>query len=201
MKNNVIVNELIYKNYKDEVIDLNPRLFTTPYFYSLNTYTTPIDLSGMEHYLKYSEEVIIYATSSFIDFVNILLVLSYLKANNYTKNVTVNYYLSRTNKLDKDLLISKTLNSQDYLDVNDILMSLKENKKITSKGNYLAGMLNYVSFFNTLADSDLLFSIIEDELEDEYDYNNAVQYLVDKYANMGINKEYFEGYVSKHLDN
>ena len=76
MKSHIIVNELIVKDYKDDILNLNVRLFTNKYYYELDNYEIPLDLKGIENHLTFIDEVIIYTSTTFIDYVNVLLVLS-----------------------------------------------------------------------------------------------------------------------------
>ena len=48
MKSHIIVNELIVKDYKDDILNLNVRLFTNDYYYDLDNYEIPLDLKGIE---------------------------------------------------------------------------------------------------------------------------------------------------------
>ena len=77
MKSHIIVNELIVKDYKDDILNLNVRLFTNKYYYDLDNYEIPLDLKGIENHLTFIDEVIIYTSTTFIDYVNVLLVLSF----------------------------------------------------------------------------------------------------------------------------
>ena len=87
MKSHILVNPLILKKYKDDVLSLNIRTFTDQYYYNLNDYETPLDLKGIENYLMFIEEINIYCSTTFIDYVNVLLVLSFLRSNSFKNNV------------------------------------------------------------------------------------------------------------------
>ena len=118
MKSYIVVNKDIYLKYKDEILPLNPRLFDTPYFYNLSEYKTPLDLSGISNFLSFTDEVVIYACSTFIDFVNILLVLNFLKENNYQGEVTIKYVFMQHNSLTKSIFVNSKLTQVDYDNVN-----------------------------------------------------------------------------------
>ena len=79
MKSYIVINKKIYEKYKDDILPLSARLFCEPYFYDINNYEVPLDLKGLENFLAFTEEIEIYTTSTFLDFVNIILVLSFLK--------------------------------------------------------------------------------------------------------------------------
>ena len=98
MESHIIINEKIYQSYKEDILPLNARLFTTQYFYNLKEYEVPLDLKGILTYLPYIKKITLYTTASFIDFVNVLLVLSFLKENNYKNEIIINYYLLRRKK-------------------------------------------------------------------------------------------------------
>ena len=83
MNTHIIIDKNVYIKFKDDIITLNPRLFCDEHFYKLNDYKTPLDLSGIQNYLTYTDIIELHTLSTFIDFVNILLVLSFLKENNY----------------------------------------------------------------------------------------------------------------------
>ena len=99
MKCFIIVNENIYKKYKEDILPLNARLFTNPYFYDLANYKTPSSLTGIIDYLKYFDEISIYTSSTFLDFVNILLIVSFLKKKIIKKRLRFPIFLITLNLL------------------------------------------------------------------------------------------------------
>ena len=106
MKSYIIVDKEIYHKYKEEILPLNARLFTDEYFYNLEGYNVPLDLKGIENYLNFIDEIEIFSMSSFIDFINILLVLSFLLNNSFKGNIVISYYLTSKNNLN-DALFTK----------------------------------------------------------------------------------------------
>ena len=75
MKSYIVINKKIYERYKEDILPLSARLFCEPYFYNISNYEVPLDLKGLENFLLFTEEIEIYTTSTFIDFVNILLLI------------------------------------------------------------------------------------------------------------------------------
>ena len=99
MKSNIVINKKIYEKYKDDILPLSARLFCEPYFYDIANYNVPLDLKGLENFLSFTKEIEIYTTTTFIDFVNILLVLSFLKEKSYSGNVKINYSFLNNSRL------------------------------------------------------------------------------------------------------
>lgn len=200
MKSYIIVNKDIYLKHKDEILPLNPRLFSEPYFYSLNTYEVPFDLKGINNYLPFTKEIIIYACSTFIDFVNVLLILSFLKDNNYEGKVNIKYVFNKNATLEKSILINTELTKSDYNDVGLILECLKENKPLPSKDFKVVGYLSFANFYNMMVDYERFMLVIEDAIEDfEEDVDQIATYLETKYSNMGLSKEYYLKYLNKYM--
>lgn len=200
MKSYIIVNKDIYLKHKDEILPLNPRLFSEPYFYSLNTYDVPFDLKGISNYLPFTKEIIIYACSTFIDFVNVLLILSFLKDNNYEGKVNIKYVFNKNATLEKSILINTELTKSDYNDVGLILECLKENKPLPSKDFKVVGYLSFANFYNMMVDYERFMLVIEDAIEDfEEDVEQIATYLETKYSNMGLSKEYYLKYLNKYM--
>lgn len=200
MKSYIIVNKDIYLKHKDEILPLNPRLFSEPYFYSLNTYEVPFDLKGISNYLPFTKEIIIYACSTFIDFVNVLLILSFLKDNNYEGKVNIKYVFNKNATLEKSILINTELTKSDYNDVGLILECLKENKPLPSKDFKVVGYLSFANFYNMMVDYERFMLVIEDAIEDfEEDVDQIATYLETKYSNMGLSKEYYLKYLNKYM--
>ena len=54
MNTHIIINKKIYENYKDEILPLSARLFCDEYFYELENYAQPIELTGIKNYLSYT---------------------------------------------------------------------------------------------------------------------------------------------------
>lgn len=200
MKSYIIVNKDIYLKHKDEILPLNPRLFSEPYFYSLNTYEVPFDLKGISNYLPFTKEIIIYACSTFIDFVNVLLILSFFKDNNFEGKVNIKYVFNKNATLEKSILINTELTKSDYNDVGLILECLKENKPLPNKDFKVVGYLSFANFYNMMVDYERFMLVIEDAIEDfEEDVDQIATYLETKYSNMGLSKEYYLKYLNKYM--
>ena len=198
MKNYIVINSNIYQHYKDEILPLNARLFTEPYFYNLASYQTPFDLKGLQNYLSYVDSIEIMGSSSFLDFTNLLLVLSYLKQNNYQKEIIVSYYFLGKNKLNDAMLSSIKLDINDLNDVDVILDCLKNKQKINNLNLKIPGFINYVNFINLLNDKDLFKMMLEDEYElIEDEETDLASYLESKYETMGLNKQFYEDYLKE----
>lgn len=196
MESHIVINSRIYEKYKEDILPLSARLFCDDYFYNLSSYEVPLDLKGIATYLPYIKKITLYTTATFIDFVNVLLVLSFLNDNNYQNEVQINYYLLNGDSLNKALFVSSKLTH--YEDANVILESIKNNKKISSVNLKIPGFINYVNFFNMFVDTED-FLIYFEELIDECEEDNEkiAEYLADKYSNMGINKQYYLDYLNK----
>lgn len=200
MKSYIIVNRDIYLHHKDEVLSLNPRLFSESYFYTLNNYEVPFDLKGISNYLPFTKEVIIYACSTFIDFVNVLLILSFLKDNDYQGKVNIKYVFNKKTTLEKSILINTELTNTDYNDVGLLLDCLKENKPLPNIDFKVVGYLSFVNFYNMIIDYEKFMLVIEDAIEDfEEDVEEIATYLETKYSNMGLSKEYYLKYLNKYM--
>ena len=200
MKSYIVVNKDIYLKYKDEILPLNPRLFKEPYFYFLNEYEVPFDLKGITSYLNFVEEVEIYACSTFIDFVNILLILSFLKANNYSGKVNIKYVFMQHNNLAKSIFVNTELTSKDYDEVDKVLTLLKLAQPLPSFEFKVIGYLSYVNFYNMIIDQDKFMLSIDEVIEDfEDDIDEIASYLEKKYSNMGLNKEFYKSYLEKYM--
>lgn len=201
MNYNIIVNKKIYECYKDDFITLNARMFTNEYFYNIDSYKDDLALKGITNYLVFAKEIIIYATSSFIDFVNVLLVLSFLKENNYDKTVIVKYYLLNQQSIKNAKIAEIKLTSKDYLNINLLINQIKNFKKATVYDVKLIGINNFLNFYNMLVDFDK-FLLSLDEIIEEKDLNNEeiASYLYEKYSNMGLSKEFYQSYLKKVCD-
>lgn len=200
MKSYIIINKSIYEKYKDEVLSLNARLFCEPYFYQLENYQPPFDLTGLEKYIKYIQEIEILSSSTFLDFINILLLLSFLKSVDYKEKIIINYYILKKNHLKEALFSQVTLTSKDYEKIDDLLNDIK-NKKIVQKIDIqLPGILNYINFYNLMHDSEKFLFSLQDIIE-EYDEDiyQIAFYLQEKYSNMGFNQEFYLEYLKKYL--
>ena len=130
MKSHIIVNESIIKDYKDDTLNLNVRLFTNDYYYDLDNYEIPLDLKGIENHLAFIDEVIIYVSTTFIDYVNVLLVLSFLRSNSYKNKVTVKYFNFTEKDFNKDNFLNISLTNKEYDNVDYLLTLLKLKKYI-----------------------------------------------------------------------
>lgn len=200
MITNIIVNKQIYKNYKDDFISLNPRLFTESYFYNLENYEVPLDLKGIENYLHYNEKIDIYTSTTYIDFINVLLVLSFLKNNNFDKQVIIHYCKLNDKSLSKSNFLNVTLTLRDFSYVDLLLTEIKKGKIITKDLINLPGSQNFISFHNMINDSDKFILLLQ-EVIDEYEENidDIANYLCEKYSNLDLSKEYFVDFLKKYL--
>ena len=176
-------------------------MFTNEYFYNIDSYKDVLALKGIINYLAFAKEITIYATSSFIDFVNILLVLSFLMENNYDKIVIVKYYLLNQQSIKNAKIAEIKLTSKEYLNINLLINQLKNFKKATIYDVKLIGINNFLNFYNMLVDSDK-FLLSLDEIIEEKDLNNEeiATYLYEKYSNMGLNKDFYQSYLKKVCD-
>ena len=200
MKSYIVVNKEIYLRHKDEILPLNPRLFKEPYFYCLNKYEVPFDLKGTANYLSFTKEVIIYACSTFVDFVNILLILSFLKDNDYKGKVIIKYVFNKNDSLDKCILVNSELTIKDYDNVDELITLLKENKPLPRIDFKVVGYLSFVNFYNMIVDEDMFSLTIEELMEDfEDDVDEIASYLSNKYSNMGLNTEFYVSYLKKYM--
>lgn len=201
MNYNIIVNKKIYECYKDDFITLNVRMFTKEYFYDIASYKDDLAIKGISNYLAFTKEIVVYATSSFIDFVNILLVLSFLKENNYDKTIIVKYYLLDQITINNAKIAEVSLTSKDYLNINLLINQIKGFKKATVYDVKLIGINNFLNFYNMLVDSDK-FLLSLDEVIEEKDLNSEeiATYLYEKYSNMGLSKEFYQNYLKKVCD-
>lgn len=201
MNYNIIVNKKIYECYKDDFITLNVRMFTKEYFYDIASYKDDLAIKGISNYLAFTKEIVVYATSSFIDFVNILLVLSFLKENNYDKTIIVKYYLLDQITINNAKIAEVSLTSKDYLNINLLINQIKGFKKATVYDVKLIGINNFLNFYNMLVDSDK-FLLSLDEVIEEKDLNSEEisTYLYEKYSNMGLSKEFYQNYLKKVCD-
>ena len=200
MKSYIIVNKDIYLKYKDEILPLNARLFSEPYFYDLKSYNVPLDLKGIENYLSFTNQIIIYTTSSFIDFVNILLVLTFLKEKGYSSEVVINYVFLHQTTLDKAISINNKLTLQQYNEVDHILECIKENKPMPNINFPIIGYINFSNFYNMLIDHNKFMMCFEEIIEEyEEDAEDIANYLFEKYSNFGLSKEFYLDYLTKYL--
>ena len=198
MKNYIILNENIYRQYKDEVLSLNPRLFTDNYFYNLDTYETPFDLKGLENYLSYVEQIEIFVSFSFLDFTNLLLILSFLKEKKYQNDIIVSYLFTNKARLSEAKLTSTKLKLEDLKDVDEILLCLKNKQSIKNVSLKIPGFINYVNFFNILTNKEQFLEIIDEAMEDIEDNETTIaKYLADKYETMGLNEKFYQEYIKE----
>lgn len=197
---NIVINKRIYKQYKDDILPLSARLFCDPYFYEINNYNIPFDLKGIENYLRFTDKVKLYTTSTFLDFVNILLVLSFLKEKQYDKKVLINYHILNATSLEKSLFISLSLKKDDYQNVDELLDAIKENKEMKNNGLKLPGLINFINFYNLLVNQNKFMLYFQEVIEEnEEDEEKIAQYLYDKYSNMDLCKQFYLDYLKKIL--
>ena len=200
MKNYIIINSSIYNKYKEDILPLNARLFCDPYFYDIENYKTPLDLKGIENYLLFIDEIIIYTTSTFVDFVNILLVLAFLKEKEYKGKVSINYVMLHQVKLKDSVFVNITLTNKDYDRVADFLSAIKKKEEIKDFNIKLPGAINYINFYNMLADSEKFIMTLQEVIDEcDEDIIEVSNYLFDNYSNMGLSKEFYLEYLKKYM--
>lgn len=200
MKSYIVINKKIYERYKEDILPLSARLFCEPYFYNISSYEVPLDLKGLENFLLFTEEIEIYTTSTFIDFVNILLVLEFLKNKEFKGNVKINYLFLNGLSLSKSIFVNSNLTLIDYNDVGCIIEALKQGKILPKFSNKLIGYINYQNFYNMLIDADkFIFSLSEVIEKYDEDIDLIATYLEDKYSNMGLNKDFYLEFLRKYM--
>ena len=199
MKTHIVINKRIYENYKDEILPLSARLFCDEYFYDLKNYKQPVELNGIKNYLLYTKQITIYTTATFLDFVNVLLVLSFLKENNYQNDIIINYYLLNSKTLDEALFMSTNLKGNELEPVETLLSNIKNKNKLTNVSLKLPGMINYINFFNMISDKEnfnFYFQELIEECED--DIEELAECLYEKYNNMGLNKQFYLDLIKEY---
>lgn len=195
---NIVINSKVYLTYKDEILPLSARLFCDSYFYDIKNYKDPIDLKGIENYLKFTDNVNLYTTSSFLDFVNILLVLSFLKSKNYDCNINIFYHNINEKSFDKSIIMKVNLKLNDLCNVDEILNNIKDSKEITNSNLKLPGIINYINFYNLLTNTDKFLLCFEEVIDSfDEDIELIANYLYQKYSNMGLDKQYYLSYLKK----
>ena len=200
MKSYIVINSSIYSKYKEDILPLNARLFCDENFYNLDSYNVSLDLKGIENYLIFIDEIEVYTTSTFIDFVNILLILDFLKTKEYKGKVKVNYVMFNSNKLKDSILVNTTLTNNEYDNVADFLLSLKNKEEIKNFNIRLPGSINYINFYNMLVDSDKFIMTLQDVIDEcDEDIDEVTDYLFDNYSNMGLSKEFYLEYLKKYM--
>lgn len=200
MITSIIVNKDIYKNYKDSFISLNARLFTEQYFYELNTYEIPLDLKGIEMYIQYNDQIDIYSSTTYIDFINVLLVLSFLRKNNYQKKVVIHYCKFIDKSLEKSNFLNITLKSNDYSNVDLLLFEIKKGKIIKQELINLPGSHNFINFHNMINDNQKFMLSLQEVIEEfDEDIDDIANYLYEKYSNFALSKEYYINYLKKFM--
>lgn len=200
MKSYIVINSSIYSKYKEDILPLNARLFCDENFYNLDSYNIPLDLKGIENYLIFIDEIEVYTTSTFIDFVNILLILDFLKTKEYKGKVKINYVMFNSNKLKDSILVNTTLTNNEYDNVADFLLSLKNKEEIKNFNIKLPGSINYINFYNMLVDSDKFIMTLQDVIDEcDEDIDEVTDYLFDNYSNMGLSKEFYLEYLKKYM--
>lgn len=200
MKSHIIVNELIVKDYKDDILNLNVRLFTNKYYYELDNYEIPLDLKGIENHLTFIDEVIIYTSTTFIDYVNVLLVLSFLRSNAFCKNVTIKYYNFLSKDFLKDNFLNISLTNKEYDNVDYLLTLLKMKKVIKGDLVQLPGSYNFINFINMINNHEYFIESLQEVIEHYYeDVDNIASYLANKYSYIGLDKEYYLQYLKNYM--
>lgn len=200
MKSYIVINSSVYSKYKEDILPLNARLFCDENFYNLESYNVPLDLKGIENYLIFIDEIEVYTTSTFIDFVNILLILDFLKTKEYKGKVIINYVMFSSKKLKDSILVNTTLTNNEYDNVADFLLSLKNKEEIKNFNIKLPGSINYINFYNMLVDSDKFIMTLQDVIDEcDEDIDEVTDYLFDNYSNMGLSKEFYLEYLKKYM--
>ena len=198
MDYHIIVNSKIYQTYKQDILKMNVRMFTDANFYNIRNYQDPIDLLGIKEYLSFCERIYIDTCSSFLDFINILLILNFLNNNNYQGPVFVCYYSCANPNYEKALLMKTILFANDYNQVSKMIENIKNNQRTEDLVNKLPGSINFINFYNSLTNKDLFMSLIEDEVEEfEGDNEEIAAYLVTKYNQFGLDYDFFYKYLNE----
>ena len=200
MKSYIVINSSIYRKYKEDILPLNARLFCDEHFYNLDNYNVPLDLKGIENFLIFTDEIEVYTTSTFIDFINILLILDFLKSKEYKGKVKINYVMFNSNKLKESILVNTTLTNIDYDNVADFLLSIKKKEEIKGFNIKLPGSINNIIFYNMLIDSNKFIMTLEDVIDEyEEDIDEVASYLFENYSNMGLSKDFYLEYLKKYM--
>ena len=200
MKSHIIVNTQIINKYKDDILNLNVRTFIKQYFYELNTYEVPLDLKGIENHLVFIDEIVIYCSTTFIDYVNVLLILSFLRKNSYHHKVVIKYYNFVSSDFLKDNFLNITLTNKDYDNVDYLLTLLKLKKVIKEDLVKLPGSYNFINFINMINNQENFIASLDEVIEYYYeDIDNIASYLVNKYSHIGLNKQYYLDYLKEFL--
>ena len=196
---NIVINKDIYLTYKDEILKLNARIFSEPYFYDIENYKNPFDLEGIDRFIQYVDNVIIHATSSFLDYVNIILILAYLYDMNYKNKVCIDYYIIGDFAYDKAIITKKELKASDFENINKIKNSLINKERIDDTLP-IPGSIGFNNFYNQLLEPELFIEGLDEIIEEcNGDIDNISSYLENKYANMGLSKDYFAKLLEKYL--
>ena len=129
-----------------------------------------------------------------------LLILDFLKTKEYKGKVKVNYVMFNSNKLKDSILVNTTLTNNEYDNVADILLSLKNKEEIKNFNIKLPGSINYINFYNMLVDSDKFIMTLQDVIDEcDEDIDEVTDYLFDNYSNMGLSKEFYLEYLKKYM--
>lgn len=198
MEYHIIVNSNVYNKYKEEIIKLNVRLFCDDNYSNIKNYLPPIDLTGIIDYLPYCEKIFIESTTTFLDYINILLVLSFLNEHEYKKSVIINYYNLQEKKYQKAIFTSLCLNKEEYIDIKLLLNCLKENVKLPKLLLQIPGAINFINFHNNLVDKELFKSLIADDIDNfDGDIEEIAAYLENRFSQFNLSKEFYKNYLTK----
>ncbi len=198
MEYHIIVNSNVYKKYKDEIIKLNVRLFCDDNYTNIKNYIPPIDLTGIIDYLPYCEKIFIESTTTFLDYINILLILSFLNAHDYTKKVIINYYNLQEKNYNKAVFTSLLLKKEDYMDIKILIKCLMENIKLPKLILQIPGSINFINFHNNLVDKELFKSLIAEDIDKfDGDIDEIAAYLENRFSQFNLSKKFYKDYLTK----
>ena len=85
-----------------------------------------------------------------------------------------------SNKLKDSILVNTTLTNNEYDNVADFLLSLKNKEEIKNFNIKLPGSINYINFYNMLVDSDKFIMTLQDVIDEcDEDIDEVTDYLFD----------------------
>lgn len=191
MEINIVVSKDLYQTYKKELYALSPRLFCDEYFYQFPDYENPIELNGMQSFLSFVTKVHLYATSSFLDFINILLVCDFLISNHYAGWIHIGYALKQNKPFNQSIYAESTLSLQDMKEVPMVIQAIKQKKEVHQHIPKILGFDSFIQFYNQTLDVEF-FKEINEELLNLDNIDEKVAFLMEKYSQFHLNKEYYE---------
>lgn len=198
MEMHVIVNREIYLSYKKDVYHLSPRLFCEEYFYQFPTYEVPVELTGMKPFLPFVQQVVVYATASFTDFINLLLLLDFLWTNQYVGSIQIHYVFKQNRPLIASYYASVTLERFDYMNVSSVLQSIMQKKEVCHRIKKIPGFDSYIQFYN-LCLNQSLFREVHESIFEMDDKEEQLAALSEKYSHFHFKMEYLKELL-KNMD-